>query len=286
MDALKPLPDLSFDVTDADFESAVIERSMSVPVLLDCWAEWCGPCKVLKPVLEKVVPTYEGRVVLAKLDTEANPQIAALLGLRSIPHVVLFKGGRPVAQFTGALPESQVRAFLDQHVAPLSKAEKLRREARELPPAEAAERLARALDAEPGNADVALELAQALLAGGQAEAAREVVEAVPEPLRGDGHKALLARLDFAAARPPGDEAALRARIDANPRDHDARFELAALLAHGGDFPGAFEQLLETVLRDKADARERARAKMVEWFTLCPDAGVVDRARRRLSMYLN
>ena len=107
---------LVLDVTEADFEATVLERSLDVPVLLDCWAPWCGPCRSLTPVLEKLAQAYGGQFVLAKLNTDEAPQISAALRIRSIPLVVLFIGGRPVDQFTGALPEGQIRAFLDKHL--------------------------------------------------------------------------------------------------------------------------------------------------------------------------
>ena len=116
MNSASAAPDLSFDVTEADFRQTVLERSLDVPVLLDCWAPWCGPCRNLKPILEKLAREYGGRFVLAKLNTDEAPQISAALQIRSIPLVVLFVGGRPVDQFMGALPEGQVRAFLDKHI--------------------------------------------------------------------------------------------------------------------------------------------------------------------------
>jgi putative thioredoxin len=252
----------SYDVSDADFETSVIERSFQVPVLLDCWAPWCGPCKQLKPLLEKLVQAYEGRFVLAKLNSDECPQIAGMLGLRSIPHVLLFKDGRPVDQFTGALPESKIRAFLDTHVQPPSPAQLLLRQAtQEADHAQAVDLLTQAQALDPQEPDITRALAER-------------------------QAALKAQQDFEALRPAGDPAALQARLDANPKDHAARFELAAIHAHGGDFAAAFEQLLEVVLRDKAEQREAARARMVEWFGLCPDPAVVDRAQRRLAMYLN
>ena len=257
-----PAGALSFDITDADFETTLVQRSMEVPVLLDCWAPWCGPCRQLKPLLEKLVQAYEGRFVLAKLNTDENPQLAGMLGLRSIPHVLLFKGGQPVDQFTGALPESRIRAFLDPHVGAPSPAKQLLKAAADEPDhARAVQMLtdAQALDPQEPAITKALQARQA---------------------------ALKAQQEFEANRPAGDPAALRARLDANPKDHAARFDLAAILAHGGDFAAAFEQLLEVVLRDKAEHREAARVRMVEWFSLCPDAAVADRAQRRLAMYLN
>ena len=252
----------SFDVSDADFETSVIERSFQVPVLLDCWAPWCGPCKQLKPLLEKLAEAYEGRFVLAKLNSDECPQIAGMLGLRSIPHVLLFKDGRPVDQFTGAQPESKVRAFLDAHVQGPSPAQLLLRQAtQEADHAVAVDLLTQAQTLDPQEPDITR-----LLAERQA--------------------ALKAQQDFESLRPAGDPAALQARIAANPKDHEARFDLAAIQAHGGDFAAAFEQLLDVVLRDKAEHREAARVRMVEWFGLCPDPAVVDRAQRRLAMYLN
>jgi len=276
---------LVFDVTDADFPAAGIERSHPVPVLLACWAPWCGPCRSLTPVLEKLAAAYEGRFVLAKLDSDQNPQMAAALGLRSIPHVILFQGGRPVDQFQGALPEGQVRAFLDNWLQPASPAEQLREQAQTAEPAEARRLLREALALDPDNPALLTDLAERT-ADSDPAGARELVERIPEPLRDERQQALLARLAFAELVPEGDAQALQARIEANPRDHDARHDLAAILAHRGDFESAFDQLLETVLRDKAEARERARARMVEWFQLCPDPALVDKARRRLSMYLN
>ncbi len=275
----------SFDVGDADFETAVIARSREVPVLLDCWAPWCGPCRALKPLLEKLAVAYEGRFVLAKLNSDENPQVAALLGLRSIPHVVLFKDGQPVDQFNGALPEGQVRAFLDTHLRPPSEAEQLRRRAADAPPAEAEALLRQALALEPDDPELITELAERL-ADTQPDEARALMAEIPEVLREARQQALIARLDFAALAPAGDETALRARLDKDARDFQARFDLAALLAHRGDFAAAFDELLEVVLRDKGEAREQARVRMVEWFSLCTDAAVVDRARRRLAMYLN
>lgn len=288
MAALTDLPAsaLSFDVGDADFEAAVIERSRQVPVLLDCWAPWCGPCRALKPLLEKLVTAYEGRFVLAKLNSDENPQVAALLGLRSIPHVVLFKDGQPVDQFNGALPEGQVRAFLDTHLKPPSEVERLRLQAQGAAPAEAEALLRQALALEPEQPELLTDLAELLAAGARTDEAQALLQQVPAVLRGERQKALQARLDFAALRPAGDPVALQRRIAADPKDFDARFELAALHAHDGDFVAAFDALLEVVLRDKAEQREKARARMVEWFALCPDTAVVDRARRRLAMYLN
>ena len=284
-----PAPqDLSFDVTEADFRQTVLERSLEVPVLLDCWAPWCGPCRNLKPVLEKLVQAYGGRFVLAKLNTDEAPQISAALQIRSIPLVVLFMGGRPVDQFMGAQPEGAVRKFLDKHLGPqVSEAEQIRLEAAEAPDAETAEALLReALSYEPANAAVLQDLADRMLARGDLDEAEQVVQAVPEAERKDRHAGLLKRIELARNRPQGDPAALAARIAANSKDFEARFALAAIHAYEGDFNAAFDQLLEVVMRDKAEWREKARVQLVEWFDACPDAATVSRGRRYLGMYLN
>jgi len=281
-------PDLSFDVTEADFRQTVLERSLDVPVLLDCWAPWCGPCRHLKPILEKLARDYGGRFVLAKLNTDEAPQISAALQIRSIPMVVLFIGGRPVDQFQGALPEGQVRAFLDKHIGEQdSEAEALRQDAAaEADPAVAEAMLQDALSLEPGNTELALDLAARWVDRGAFDDATGLLERMPAAQRNDRHAALLKRIDLAKHRPEGDPKALAARIAANAKDFEARFALAALQVFEGDFDAAFDQLLEVVLRDKAEWREKARLKLVEWFEVCPDAAAVSRGRRYLGMYLN
>ena len=279
-------PALSFDVTEADFDKAVLERSLEMPVLLDCWAPWCGPCRSLGPVLEKLVQAYGGRFALAKLNTDEAPQISAALQIRSIPLVVLFVGGRPVDQFVGALPEGKIREFLDRHVQPqVSPAEQLRADAAAAPDADTAETLLKsALALEPGHPGATLVCV--VLGGWEPLDAQALLAGVPAKARDDRHATLSARLQLALNRPAGDPQALAARIAANGRDFEARFDLAALLAHDGDFRAAFDQLLEVVLRDKGEQRERARKQLVEWFNACPDAEAVSHGRRYLGMYLN
>ncbi len=293
MNPAAPAADLIYDVTDADFEATVIERSMQVPVQLDCWEPWCGPCRSLTPVLEKVVTSLGGAVVLAKLNSDDNPQLAGALRLRSIPQVFLVSGGQVVDQFSGALPEGQVREFLARHVkpgeAPPDPIEQLRQEAVEVgasDPAEAEAMLREGLAYAPGHVELTLDLAERLIARGAADEAAALLEQVPAAQRNDRHAALVKRIELARNKPQGDPQALAARIAANPKDHEARFALAAIQVHAGDFGAAFDQLLEVVLRDKAEHREKARAQLVEWFTVCPDAEAVSRGRRYLGMYLN
>ncbi len=285
--AVPSVAELSFDVSEADFRQTVLERSLEVPVLVDCWAPWCAPCRGLKPVLEKLVQEFGGRFLLAKLNTDEAPQISAALQIRSIPMVVLFVGGRPVDQFNGALPEAQVRAFLDKHLGPqVSPVEQLREEAK-IADAETAEAMLReALAIEPGHVEATLDLGELWIGAEAFDEATELLETVAEDRRNDRHAALLKRIALARNRPPGDASALAARVAANPKDFDARFGWAALLVFEGDFRAAFDQLLEVVLRDKTEWREKARLQLIDWFAACPDADAVSHGRRYLGMYLN
>ena len=279
-----------FDVTEADFQTLVLETSMQVPVLLDCWAPWCGPCKSLGPVLEKLAREYAGAFVLAKLNTEDAPQVSAALRIRSIPQCFLFIGGRPVDQFTGALPEGQLRAFLDKHIGPqISEVEAIRQEAAQAEPAAAEALLREALTYEPGHAEMTLDLVERLVAKGEAGAfdeAQALLDGIATAERTARHEPLVKRIALARFRPQGDPKVLQARVDANPKDFEARFALGALLVSESQFREGFEQLLEIVLRDKAEAREKARKQLVEWFDACPDAAAVSHGRRYLGMYLN
>jgi putative thioredoxin len=289
--AALPADALTFDVSEADFEAAVLERSLQVPVLLDCWAPWCGPCRSLGPVLEKLAREYGGQFVLAKLNTDAAPQVSAALRVRSIPLVMLFIGGQPVDQFVGALPEGQVRAFLDKHLQPqASPVDELRAEAAKAEDAGNAEALLlEALVLDPGHVEATLDLAERLIARNALDDAQSRLDSVASAERTDRHAALAKRIELARHRPQGDARALAARVAADPRDFEARFALAALHAHAGDFNAAFDELLEVVMRDKAEGRperEKARAQLVEWFAVCPDAEAVSRGRRYLGMYLN
>ena len=278
---------LSYDVTEADFRQTVLERSLEVPVLLDCWAPWCGPCRSLKPMLEKLVEEYGGRFELAKINTDEAPQISAALQIRSIPLVVLFIGGRPVDQFMGALPESQIRAFLDKHlgeqVDPITA---LREDAKQADPQTAEAMLREGLRHVPGDAGITGDLAELLIARDELDEAEKLLNSVDPEQQDDRQGALLKRIAIARNKPQGNAAELEARIAANRKDFDARFSLAAIRVYESDYRAAFDQLLEVVMRDKAEWREKARLQLVEWFDVCPDPETVSYGRRYLGMYLN
>ncbi len=260
----------AFDVSTAEFQEKVVAASQHVPVLVDFWAEWCAPCRQLKPVLEKLAAEYGGRFLLAKVNSDQNQELAGQCGVRGIPNVKAFVGGHLVDEFTGALPEAQVRAFIDKLVP--SPAEPLRIAAQEArakgEPDVACSLLADALQLDPTNEAAQLDLAEIQLDQQQLDTARTLLDALEHKARDTSRlKALQARLKLVAAGGGADTAALQARIAANGDDFDARLQLANALALTGDYRPALEHLLAIVRRDRKWQDEAARKAMLDLFTL-------------------
>jgi putative thioredoxin len=258
------------DVTLANFESEVIEASHTVPVLVDFWAPWCGPCRTLGPVLEKVEAAYAGRFKLVKIDSDAQQQLAAAFGIRSIPTCVLMVAGQPVDGFMGALPEGQVKAFLDQHLAPQGATpEAVVEEAVAPDLAEAAadgllDRLASQLAQDPANNDVRFDYVKRLISAGHFEEAEvalaPAMAQIPLPLRFEGLAHWLNALLFTANDPRGQWslAQFDAAIQQNKRDFGTRLAKSRVLIALGEWPAALEELLEIIMRDKHWADEAPR----------------------------
>ena len=278
----------SFDVGTADFQEKVIDASHRTPVLVDFWAEWCAPCRVLKPILEKLAAEYGGRFILAKLNSDQNQELAARLGVRGIPNVKAFVDGKLVDEFTGALAEAQIRAFIDGLLP--SPAEPLRvaaQEARARGDTEvAASLLTDARELDPANENVQLDLAEIHIDTGQVDVAQAMLDALEHRARDAARLAALqARLKLAAAGGGADPAALAARIAANAGDLDARLQLARALALAQDYRPALEQLLDIVRRDRKWQDEAARKTMLDLFALLGGNGQYDDLVREFRILL-
>jgi putative thioredoxin len=258
-------------VTAQNFRQVVIEGSYERPVLVDFWADWCAPCRALMPVLAKLAEEYHGRLLVAKLNTEEEQALAAQMGIRSLPTVQLYRDGRPVDQFMGALPEAQVRAFLEPYLPRESDGllEQIgdRLMVGDLAGAQAALDLARAK--EPDNPRLFLVQVQIQAASGDTQGAEALLERVPLELAKDPEVlALRGQLRFAnlaAGAPSEDE--LAARLAANPKDSEASFLLAARQAATGDFATALASLLALLKRDRAYGDDAARKTMLLIFDL-------------------
>lgn len=273
-------------VTTANFESVVIDGSFDRPVLVDFWADWCAPCKSLMPILAKLADEYGGQFILAKVNTEEEQALAAHFGIRSLPTVQLFKSGQPVDQFMGALPEAQVREFLERHLPRAG--DGLLAQAQGMIAAgqldQAATLIERARAEDPANARVALAEAQLAAARGDMDGATALLERLPIELAQDPEVAALrGQLRFAAALVGAPAPAeLTARLAANTKDSEARYLLAAHAVLAGDFAGALEGLLALMKRDRGYGDDAGRKGMVAIFDLLGGQGeLVSRYRAKM-----
>jgi putative thioredoxin len=285
----QPMSDLPhvFDATTETFEDTVLRTSLEVPVLVDFWATWCGPCKTLGPILEKLAGEYNGAFLLAKVDVDKEQQIAAAFQIRSVPTVFLVKGGQLVDGFPGALPEGQLREFLASHGIQPAEATEAAVEEVPLDPQAQVAALREAVAAEPDKDELKLDLVLALLKTGEAGEAERLLDALPANLATDDRAVKArARLGFAAAlkdAPAPD--ALRAAVAADADDLRARHLLGVHALVAGESEAALEQFLEMLKRDRAFEDGLARKSLIDAFRVIEDDALVSQYRRKMSSLL-
>jgi len=280
------------DVSQADFEEQVVEASFRQPVVIDFWAPWCAPCKVLKPILEKLAGEYGGKFKLAKVNSDENQEIAARYAVRGIPSVKAMVDGKIVNEFTGALPESAVRDWLDKIIP--SPAEELRREAQQLAATgdvdSALQRLAEATELDPNDEWVRVDAAELLLAQHNAEGAQRLLDTLKDPdiLKDARVLQLKAHVRLSEMKSEGDsEAVLAAAVNANENDLESRLKLANVLIAANRAAEGMDQLLEIVRRDRGFRDDIGRKTLLDVFNLLGGQGeLVAAYRRKLAALLN
>lgn len=280
-----PAAQAPLDVTDATFAATVLEQSKRVPVVVDFWAPWCGPCRVLGPVIEKVAAEYAGEVVLAKLNTDENPRTATTFRIQGIPAVKAFKDGKVFTEFTGAVPEPHVRAFFKKLVP--SEAERAAARADELLKSgdtETAEvHFREVLKSAPANSDAIVGLATILLQRGENTEAETLLDRAPTDRRAKVMKHRLF-LDSFAARHAAED--LKGEAAANPRDPRARYRWGVMLASRAEYEAALDELIESVRLDRAFADGAARKAVLAVFDILGlDSPLTRDYQRRLSTVL-
>jgi putative thioredoxin len=243
------------DVSTPTFDVEVLEASKSLPVVVDFWAPWCAPCRALTPILDKVARDYEGRVKVVKVNSDENQELSQSFAIRSIPNVIAFKDGRPAAQFMGAIPEGEVRAFFDKLL--------------------------------PSASELALAKAEALFAEGKLDEAEKALEKVePDPDWDARVEAVKQGIAYARAGKTGPgEAELKAKLAADPADHETRAALAALYAGKRRYREAMDELLEIVRREKDWREGEARKQLLALFNLAGEPELVGEYRRKLASAL-
>ncbi len=286
-----PAGDLVKDVSEATFMADVIEASREVPVIVDFWAPWCGPCKTLGPMLEKAVTEARGKVRMVKVNVDQNQQIAAQLRIQSIPTVYAFFQGQPVDGFQGAVPQSEIKAFVDRLIGlagdgglgeAVAAAEEMLEQGAA---ADAAQVFGSILQEEPEHAAAYGGLVRAFLLAGQEDRAEALLTQVPAKIAAapevEAARAQLRLLKQAANAGPVAE--LRAKVEADPNDHQARFDLANALQAAGDVQGAVDALLELFRRDREWNEGAAKTQLFTIFdALKPQDPIVLQGRRKLS----